>query len=588
MTPKTGLFMLVASGMLAFGANAHAQVRTPTVLKISSGDEAGRTRVGADGRERALDSAQAGHEHASLTELNGGRNILVFATTSKATLNGEAVVDRVNLSCSAVELKAAGPELLVDKYITKNDGNQYRNAHATLALPVDGGTAALVTYNYRPENPNNTQRYAMVVDANCNVLAPQTLIMAKNNDDVCANAEPGALLNVESTPGLDRFAQQCGGNGNNKDDGWVVGFSVRKDAAGKFTIKKDYDVDIEPNEERTRGTAVLGPAGSNMIAVCASAGNTQPTNQGVRCYGVDVSANGQQGAEAQSRLLWRTYLARREGEVYQTQIKLAPDAAAPGAATATWQTLIQRNRKGKGETTLNIARLSFDRTGMKVLTPALQGACLGCDATHRSMIATKWGNDGSEKDAVMLITTSVNGSPDLNAQGQLLTYDSTLGTFATGKRQDIGSAIDNAWISNIYGNNPNNQGRNHIQGKEIPNPDYKVAGGFRPDVKSFVAIPATPRLFRDPNNPAAGLEDKLALQLVLIPAVLAPTVVDPAEPTAPATLDPSTGTQLDPTSPNTPGQDVGGCNVGSSSGFSGSFALLGLALLGVLRRRRRY
>jgi MYXO-CTERM domain-containing protein len=573
--------------MLAFGTLAHAQdtVRSITKLDIATGDNAGRTNI-QNGREKALDSAQAGNEHASLTALNGGRNILLFRTSSKATLNGEAVVDRVNLACAAVEVQAAGPALLVDKYITKNDGNQYRNAHATLASSVDGGKAALVTYNYRPENPNNTQRYAMVVDANCNVLAQQTLIMAKNNDDVCANAEPGALLAVESTPGLDRFVQGCGGNGNNKDDGWVVGFSVQKNAAGQFTIKKDYDVDIEPNEERTRMTGVLGPAGSNMVAMCASAGNTQPTNQGVRCYGVDVSAAGQQGAEAQSRLLWRQYLARREGEIYQTQIKLAADASTPGAATATWQTLVQRNRKGKGAATLNLTRLAFDRTGMKVLTPAIQGAFPGGDATHRTMIATKWGNDGAEKDAVMLISSSVNGSPNINAQGLMMTFDATASTFATGKRQDIGAALDNAWISNIYGNNPNNQGRNHIQGTEIPNPDYKVAGGFRPDVKSFVAIPATPRRLRNPNDPTQGLEDKLALELVLIPAVLAPAVVDPMEP-PPAALDPNTGTPLTPTPSNTPGQDVGGCSVGSSSGF-GSLALLGLALLGVLRRRRRY
>ncbi|MCG8420103.1 MAG: hypothetical protein MJE77_19410, partial [Proteobacteria bacterium] len=511
-------------------------IRNPYVFTVADGNNAGRTRIGNNGRERNGDNYQAGNEHATLAQLGDGTGIVMFRTASKETLNGEAVYRRVQLGCASLTLTPQGAQLNVDKYVTRNRGNQYRQAHAPVAMAIDGGKAAAVFYNNRPNNPNNTQRYVQVFDAQCNSLSEQTLVMAKNNDDVCANAENGASVSVESRDGYERIVSGCGGNGNGRDDGWVYEVTIQRQGNGQYAVNKTWDLSVEPQEERTRMTLVNGPAGSNMVAACWSAGNTQPTNRGVRCGGIDTNVNGEQGANAQNRLLWRQYVARREGRIYQTQIKLTPDAAAPGQATATWQTLIKRRRRGKGQASLNLARLSFSRDGMQMVTAPIQGSFPGGDATHRSMIATQWGKDGAAENAIMLISSSVNGSPDAISVGQLLTWDGTQNTYMRRRQVSVGAAIDNAWISNIYGNNPTTQGRNHIQGLEIQNPYYGQAEGFQSNVKSFVAIAATPRL-TDETKPN-GREDKLALQLVLIPAVVAPDAKDPGA-QDPVALDPS-------------------------------------------------
>lgn len=598
MTPKIGFVLLAASGMLAFNTPAQAQEnpRNPVIVKAVDGNDAGRTRIGNDGRERKGDSYQAGNEHASISAIDtpAGKQVLMFATTSKETLNGEAVYRRVQLSCTAINLKAAGPEVVVSKYMTRNNGNQYRQAHASTTLSV--GDVAIVNYNNRPNNPNNTQRYAMVVGPDCTEVMPQTLIQAKNNDDVCANAENYSQFIAQQTANSIEVVGACGGNGNGADDGWLMSHTYTKQADGSYTVQENWDVSIENNEERTRMTGFAGAEGSNMAYFCGSAGNSQPSDKGVRCYGINTDPNGEQGNNAQSRLVWRQYIARREGRVYQTQPKLAPDPLTPNEATVTWTTIVKRNRRGKGQGTLNLARLKFSPTGVDMLqTPINNQIFPGGDSTHRAMMSVPWGEAGAEQNAIMIISSATTGSPTTISKAQVLTYNSTDAQFLRGKIQSLGVAVDNQWISNIYGNNPNTQGRNHLQATLVENPFYGVAGSFQSDVKTFAAMAMTPRNL-DENKPN-GREDKLALELVMVPTVLGTGVKDPTEADGPVALDP--GNNNPDTDPGTnpgnsssgngsSGTSLGGCSIGSSStGFGGSLALLGLALFGAVRRRRR-
>jgi hypothetical protein len=588
MTPKIGIALFAAGSLLALDTGiAQADVRNSTVFQIADGENCGRTNRDNDGRDRAGDNYQACAEHATLAQLNDGRDIVMFRLASKDVLDGEEVYRRAQLACSSITLTPQGPQLNVDKYVTRNNGNQYRQAHASVAVPIDGGQAVAVFYNNRPNE--NTERYAQVFDKDCNSLSAQTRVMQKNNDDVCASAENGSHIPWMDTDGVTRVAATCGGNGNGRDDGWAYETMFSRQPDGTYQIQKMWDVSIEPREERTRGTGMVIPE-ENLFAVCMSAGNAQPTDRGVRCYGVDLDPNGEQGANADSRLLWRQYVAQREGEIYQTQIKIVPSLTVANEATATWQTLIRRRRRGKGSTYLQTARVAFSRDGMDIMALPVQGAFPGGDATHRTMVATPWGKDGQEKDAIMLISTSVNGSPNAMANAQILSWNGETKTFYRERQVGLNSAIDNAWISNIYGNNPNTQGRNHIQAVVMSNPYYGVAGGFRSDVKTFVATAATPRLMREGTDIA---QDKLAFQLVLTPAVLAPDVVEdpveeePIEPTPDGEDDVGDGTPPGDNGPNSGSVGGVGCSATSSTGF-GTFALLGLALMVVFGTRRRY
>jgi MYXO-CTERM domain-containing protein len=588
MTPKFGIAILTAGSLLALDGAAHAQVEVLNthITSIANGEDCGRINRDENGREKKGDNYQACAEHATLAQLNDGRDVVMFRLASKDVLEGVEIFDRAQLACTSVTLTPTGPVVNTDKYVTRNDGNQYRNAHASVAIPIGANNEAVaVFYNYRPNNPNNTQRYVQVFDKDCNSLSAQTLVMANNNDDMCASAENYSHIVTGATATETRVVATCGGNGNNDDAGWVYETVFEKKPDGKFTADRTWRLINIQDEERTRQTGTFIP-GENLFVACASDGNAQPTNKGVACTGIDTSIGGEVSNNARSRLLWKQYVARRDGRIYQTQIKLAPSLVDPSQVTASWTTIRKENRRGKGQSMMNLARLSFTREGMEIVALPVQLAD-GTDATHRAMISAPYGVDGQEKDAFLLVSSSLNGSPNSMAAAQVMTWDATAMQFVRNRRIGLNSAIDNQWISNIYGNNPNTQGRNHVQSKVIMNPYYGATTGFQTQIKSWVATAATPRRMREG---ATIAEDKLSFELLLTPVQWAPEVVlppeeedpiDPTDPTDPVVPEEPTPTPTDPGS----GSTVGGCSTGGSSTGLGTLALLGLALV-VTRRRR--
>lgn len=591
MTPKIGITLLAAGTLLAFdAAPSLAQVETLDTdkLLVHDGDNAGLTRRDENGRERKGDEYQAGHEHYSLAQLGDGRDILLLGQSSKEVLGGQPVVHRTQLACSSITLQPTGPVHNLSKYLTANRGNDYRNANAVRALRI-ADDAVAVMYNYQPNN--DSIRYAMVVDKDCNVLMPQTEIMAKNNDDVCGNPENSSHLLTQVEGNSVYMTAACLGNGNGRDDGWVYATKFTKLADGNWRADKMWDVSTLANEERSRGTMIHIPD-LNMVATCQTEGNNQPGDNS-QCAGVDISLDGEMGANANSRLLWKQRVAKRDGRIRPIQIKIAPSLTVADEASMTMTSIVKNNRRGKGRSTLMMARLKFSRDGvdMKALPVA---AGLGQDGTHRAMAAIPYGVDGQERDAFALISGSINGSPNTLATAQVYTWDDTNLQFVRHRSLSLNSAIDFAWISNIYGNNPQTQGRNHVESEVFINPYYGQVDGYRPKVKTFLATAATPRRMREGTNIA---EDKLALELLLTPTVWAPEVVappEPEEPIEPTPTDPTDPTDPTPTDPSEPnptdpstGSTVGACSAGTNTSTGLSFlALIGLALFGATRRRR--
>jgi MYXO-CTERM domain-containing protein len=113
----------------------------------------------------------------------------------------------------------------------------------------------------------------------------------------------------------------------------------------------------------------------------------------------------------------------------------------------------------------------------------------------------------------------------------------------------------------------------------LDNPGYAMTGGFEPDVKKFLLVANTSRNLRADGSP----EDKLAYDMVLVPAVVPETTGTDPQPDP----NPDPGTDPDPTpSPDDSGAQVGGCSTsGSSSG--GTLLLLGAAVAITIVRRRR-
>jgi MYXO-CTERM domain-containing protein len=256
----------------------------------------------------------------------------------------------------------------------------------------------------------------------------------------------------------------------------------------------------------------------------------------VRCAGINTAQN----VATESRLLWRQYIAEREDRTYRTEVRVASVLDAQGKATnkayLVYQESMRTRERGKGSQQLLATVVEATPQGLNMMGVPQTGVFPASDATHGSACATNWGTEGQEVSRAFLISASHNGSTGALASAQLVDWDGTARTLKPDRKLSLNAAIDHTWLSNIYGNNPNMQGRNFITCVgNIKNPGFGVQGGYMSDVKSFVGVPATTRRM----NEATGRpEEKLATELVLVPAVIRaaqaePQPLPPPNPTSP-------------------------------------------------------
>jgi hypothetical protein len=195
------------------------------------------------------------------------------------------------------------------------------------------------------------------------------------------------------------------------------------------------------------------------------------------------------------------------------------------------------------------------------------------DQAHQNACGGYWGPDATP--AAFIIQGSIVGSVTGAGKLSVLAYDAVNRTHDMIEELVYVDSSDTGWISQYYGNNPNTpQGRNHQFCMMVRNPGYGLQGGFQAEVEQFLFIANTGRKLRDNGQP----QDKLAFDLVLVPAVI-PSAGEP-DPTPDP--DPTPEPEPEP-EPEEPGAQVGGCAAGGGS--SGGLLLL-LALAAVARRRR--
>ena len=95
----------------------------------------------------------------------------VFVQMQSGAIGTTQPVPRQNLACTPFSLVknadgTVGASVTgTAKFITSNTGQDYRNANHPDMYVINGGANALVTFNYRPQGTNDTNRYAIVVDS---------------------------------------------------------------------------------------------------------------------------------------------------------------------------------------------------------------------------------------------------------------------------------------------------------------------------------------------------------------------------------------------------------------------------------------
>ncbi len=560
------------AALMALGDPAAAEPQRPTTpyvddVLLRDGNDAGPVRRDESGRDYPEEDYYPGAEHVGIVALQDDR-VLMFGMGSYQ-LAGVVPNNRVQMFCAATRVDpVTGPAMTTMRYVTNNEGDRYRNAHHPRVTPIFGGAAAAVLYNYAPGD--RAQTYMTIFGPNCEQLSPMTLVMAKNDDD-CSNSDHRSFTEIRNAGGVARLVGVYGCNGDGSDDAWGgVQDVVRKsDGSYEISVVTD-DILIEEEEERTRGWVVVGTDRSFWTA-CVTAGNAQPPDRGVVCSAYDTES----GAA-----LWRTFVAQKVDEVYQTQIHVVgirDDGGNPTSmALATWERLTENRRRGKGTVELASAALSFTRQGMQVLTDPSTRVAPTVDGTHLGMCDSLVGADGQTSWRGFLVGSSINGNPFALSVGQTVAWNPAETRLMPDRKYSLNVAIDNAWLSNIYGQNPEQQGRNFIACVgDVPNPGYRRTDGYQPGVKSFAAVAATSRRMDDARGIA---EDKLATELVLVPMVLAPDAPPAGEPVDPDDPVPA------PEPAGVHSGATGVCSAAGGGGGSGA-ALLALLVLACARRR---
>jgi hypothetical protein len=406
--------------------------------------------------------------------------------------------------------------------------------------------------NYAPNNTNLAETYAAVFKVSRNEAAeivPTQLgtavsVLASANDN-CSDRDYQDLIARKTGTGYRvNLTGSCNGNGT--DVAYVTNFDVA--CTDKCTITPGPKTQVSQGQiERYRPqTYQLGP---DTFMAIGTEGDAQPPQNGISA----TIFKGDALTLVSSTTIANTVTNER-GTFYSTMSHGAQ--IAPDTFLVTYQ---QRNgrqrREGKGGTALLAGVLHADEAGgARWLVEPKTGLIEGFSATHHGACTVHYGDVSAPKTGAFLVSASPNGATA--ATGTFVGY--TGGALEVGSTINLTSNIDSGLLSNYYGENPGTQGKNSIYCATIENPSYGVKGGYRPNVKEFVVVPATSRIAGD----AGTLAEKLALDIVLVPSL------------TDATIDPS-------------GDATGcGCSAPASGGEAAGTFGLALACAAWLRRRR--
>jgi|GEM_PF-2603714 len=549
--------------------------------QVHDGDNAGLGRPNQNNDQRG-----AGGEHfsiASIPNAPGGARLVFCGTASYTDIPNSPVAHRIQVLCGAYQLdpmtglkdgdlstpNVMEPEWI--KYVTNNDGDEYQNGHKLKVVPVLGGTAFAAFYGFDPDN--NTDTWAQVYGADGTMLVGQTKIIENNNDDLGGSLDKFVLEADSSDTSV--LVGGVIGNGNGDDDSWAFGVRIEKSAEG-YTMRRTWKQNVILAEERSRA-AIVPTNMPGRVLYCGTAGDSQPPKLGVLC----ALLNTEEG-NVGNRVVWKKFVAEREGNLYKTTGDVVPTYDASGNLTdkyiVQWVQVdtSQRNGREKGMTKIFQAPIQISDTTLTMLSTPTDKAVNFGDQAHPILAGGNYGEGASAGPATFLIQGSLVDSPAGAGSISVMRFNPATNALEKETSITLPVATGMGMISQKFGNNPNTpQGRNHQNLITIKNPGFGVVGGFNPEVKELIVMPNTGPTRRLDNT----LSDKAGLSLVLIPSVS--QTAASGEPPLPPVAPPE---PTEPEDPSSSGNASGGCNT-SGSPAAGMIFALGAAVA-ILRRRR--
>jgi MYXO-CTERM domain-containing protein len=381
--------------------------------------------------------------------------------------------------------------------------------------------------------------------------------------------------------------------------------SVNNGAA--FKITKNFDVDVEPQEERSRGRCSIGS--DPNTAICTwTAGNNQPQREGTWIGAIDLSSTGPTGANANKRLLWKKKL--QDQTIYENvrtySVRANSSRILDSTGAKTDQLMIQtsllrgnntNDRKGGRYLAMFLGVATATKAGLTWDIPLtdVTNQMLGIDATHltEAFALVQDDNLGKMVPAMTFMAGSQNGG-NANADLKILAADLTAKKFVDYGTKAAGGVYDRHLYSNYLGGNPGNQGRNFAGALFTKNPFATAATDpqflllhamtgkdpgdvMKPEIKgsSFLSVMPMQQVKAAPPPPPAGMPDTSSM---------GQNASGGGQNAEPQPGDPTPANEV----PGTPGSFSSGCSMatGGTSASGIFFLLVGLGLVTLARRRR--
>lgn len=502
-------------------------IAAPTDLEILEhpdlrGAKAGYAPHDIDGKPYMMKQVGAGFEHANVAVC--GSYVLIagvgsyerdaIGVTPDMHAYGKPIRDndRLQTMVVAAQLTAEGLEVGGAYYVFPDltGGNRNRDGMKPQVACVDPENGLFVVdANYAPDNLARTYAAAFKVgrselnDLVATQLSPATMVL-ESIDDNCSDRDYQDMI-VRPGPSGYRVNLTGSCNGNGSDVAWVTYFDLSCASATECAIVAGPKAQVSQGQiERFRAQSFqLSP---DTLLTIGTEGDSQPPRDGISAtiYNADTLA-------LTSSTTIAGPVTTDLGTYYSTMSHAAQ--LAPDTFLVSYQQRNGRQRRdGKGGATLVMGVLKANATeGATWLVEPAPNLIPGFGATHHGSCTTRYGEVGTEQPAAFLISASPTGGSV--AEGTFVTYEA--GAIKVSSTISLNTNIDSALLSNYYGENPGNQGKNSIYCATIENPGFGVAGAYRPDVKEFVVVPATSRV----TGPDGTMAEKLALDVVLVPAV---------------------------------------------------------------------
>lgn len=618
-----GMSAFLVAGAFGSVASADVGIGQASVLTVNkaTNDDLARVQTPQNGGSpylRKTDEEFTNEMHVAA--FSGKKGISIEMRSGSLQVNGAAQKpggngQRMQGACAPLELTLNGSAVEAKKnagerFLTANNGNEYRNFNHPEVEPLTEGTATqpalfMVLYNAQL-NSNDTKKYAVVVDENCNIVPmsggqngqaapnaqnPGVVVMAKNNDDCSMNQDGGSGTMVQRGTDEVQFGHWAGCNGNGADDGWFNSFTIKvtRDASGKATgarVTKQGDVSVAAQEERSRGRC-SSVAGVPNFAFCTyNQGNNQPQREGTWAAGINMPANAAPTIQWTKQIEGRKNIEIAPGKTartYSSRVMHSPilDGNLENTnkfilRTGDLQGNNQNNRKGGTYLTFQTGIVTVGKDGMtwdQTMTN-VQSKIAGTDGTHLVMAPAIFGS--SQTPGVLFLQGTHTSAPGQVASARIMTMVNGKVEVEAGAA-NVGAPYGRHLYSNYLGNNPGNQGRGFAKVFAHKNPFYGEAGN-----KDKVLLIASTN-GKDGSQPESMYKESTYVSVI-------PVVTDAAGAPAPGTGGGNGGgggNGQGGNGGNTGGEDgdtsVGGCSTGSGSAGLASLLLLGLV---AFRRRR--